>query len=616
MKAARAGLSLAVGLGAVWAVVQWTGEGPPRVAERPPARVDAFAFHLDGRDHVYQWRFTQQEAAEVFGGAKTRAPVTADVDVGGELVLRALGNVEGGQKVGLCLTTLEPHRFVFLGKGLLEDVSNVTGREAEVVMRDDGSVTSVSVPAEAPEVYGRLVHLVVSELQVHVLGGTSWTVDETTQHGVVPSRFEVAAADGSGFALRRSRGGYTTLRAAAVHGKDLAQQLESTATASVSSAGFLRTLDTHEVLELQAAGARVVHSDARMHVELLRVTDARPVVASAAPVKTETLLDIRPSALAEKSMLLQRVGGMTAEKLLGDLDAHASSGRLPEHNKWLWQASGLLQQQPALCAELGKRFVDPRMSEPAKALVLDLLVGAGTPEAQHALVTTLSSEEARTHERFTYFLQRVGLLEAPTAETAQYTQNLWRSSEGDVHGAATYALGSVTGHLDRSGDHARASLLGTGLVAGLKGAGTPDDQVTHLEALGNAGLAEHRETVTSFTTARDARVRAAAAVGLRKQGGPDNVGTLVNLLADADLGVQRAAMHALSSQTLSSEDFSRMETLVRGQRISERNYEHLVNLLQPHLRSQPVVAGILNTILGQHLEDPTVKSRIRNLLGV
>jgi hypothetical protein len=65
---------------------------------------------------------------------------------------------------------------------------------------------------------------------------------------------------------------------------------------------------------------------------------------------------------------------------------------------WLWRATGLLRRAPELARQIPKLFDQPAFTEDARSLALDVLVLAGTPEAQQALLSLFGRAHIRDND--------------------------------------------------------------------------------------------------------------------------------------------------------------------------------------------------------------------------
>jgi len=271
---------------------------------------------------------------------------------------------------------------------------------------------------------------------------------------------------------------------------------------------------------------------------------------------------------------------------------------------------------PELCQQLVPLFDDAKVGPAGRNMIVDLLASVGHAQAQQALRDILQGKAAREDRAFPLLYQRLSLVQNPDPQTMKFVSTQYQSTQGPAHHAAMYSLGSAAGHRYRAGDHEGGLAAARQLERDLAAARDPAEREYLLESLGNAGLAEQAATIQSYASSTDANVRLAAANALRKMQGVQVQQTLMGMVSDADPMVAEQAMLSLAKTELTQEMLSSLAALVAARSIGERSYEVLVTLLQPYQGRSPTVTEIFQSILSQDLRDPTVKVRIRNMLGL
>jgi hypothetical protein len=522
-------------------------------------------------------------------------------------------------QVGVQFVSLRRHVLDVLGANTLEDEALLLAHETVVHVDGHGRATALAFPPHQTEMARRLMQLVWSEIQLTTAENSPWEVMETTQHGDVMSRYQHAAAANGTAVLERVRNRYARLNVVA-NAALVEQDTRGTAHAVLAGAGHPVSLDAQEHLTVRRNdGVVVLTSQAATSLRLLRVEPFavdQALAAAAAVVPSTGPMDVVESGAGRRNALLLRAAGLTGAQLVLDIRAHATMERLPDHNRWLWRATGLLKLEPALCSQLVTLFQDKTLGQETRALILDLLVGAGHATAQEAMRDILRTRVAGEGRNASLMYQRLSLVKDPTPQTMQFLLDNFQATRGTPRNPRQYALGSGAGHRYRAGDRAGGLAAAAPLVEDLATARDPQRQVWLLEALGNAGLPEHASLVAGYASSPDPDVRRAAATALRKMPDAPNRGVLLGLLDDASVDVQLRALLSLDVRTLTEAELQRVLDLVRQGAVDQQNYQSLVTMLQPALGTQDVVVAIYRAILEQTLQDPTVKSRIRNLLGV
>lgn len=569
---------------------------------RAPATPPGLRFP-EGEVLRYRFEHTGEHEVSALGGAP---PMAAEVDLAGEVVLRGLGRVGDDWQVALSLGAFERDTLTVGGKDALGDPASMRGLEAVVELSPHGEVRGLRFPAQAPHPFQNLVHLVVSEVQIRLDEGTYEAV-ETTQHGRVRSRYSV-----EGDALRRERMTYERLQVlAALQG---GARGEVSGRASVELAdGHWRRLAAEETLTVRAGERTALHAETSTRFELVAVeADAarRPAPAVGARV---ALGAAAAAPDREAHLAAQRIDGLTPDALEALLTGPAAqSGQLPDHNRTLWRAVGLLRQEPALCETLGALAASERFGSAGRGLVLDLLTSAGTSAAQMALRAALDAPAVRRDPRYVMLFQRTALLTLPDAETLAYLERHYTSPGEEGLAPAAYALGAAAGQAAGAPD-GRGRALADRLLRDLQAASTPDHQALRLVALGNAGLAEHVEALTPYARAPHPEVRRAAAAALRKLDDPRARHTLLTLAGDGDARVQRRALESLARKGASVDELPRLTRI--SEQLAESSLDLLVDLAAPHAHL-PEGRATLEAVLSRTLKDTRIKGRIRALLGL
>jgi hypothetical protein len=239
----------------------------------------------------------------------------------------------------------------------------------------------------------------------------------------------------------------------------------------------------------------------------------------------------------------------------------------------VWRAAAftLLRLNPKECEALALVFEDD-VTDELRGIVLDLLAGAGTFEAQVVIRRLLALSVARRSNRtFATFVQRLGFVESPDGPTLRFLMSVYAESRGephDVRAACAYALGAAAGHALAAGDVEAAVRASDVLRRDLLSAGSIIEKCALLTALGNAGVPTDVMVVTRFTQDAEPPVRSAAALALRRMTVPEASAQLVSLLADREVMVAQSALLALAEHKLEDEELERIADLVLGGRTS------------------------------------------------
>jgi HEAT repeat protein len=303
--------------------------------------------------------------------------------------------------------------------------------------------------------------------------------------------------------------------------------------------------------------------------------------------------------------------------MLGDILAAMG---LPEPRVGLLsEATALLRLHPEYAADLEHLFEAKGTNLVGRALVLDLLASAGTPEAQAAMRAALASPSARVDGKFATLLQRFSFVQRPTSESTGFVENLYEhGGSRDERFAAAHSLGSLAGHLaksDKDEDRAAARRETSRLARDLDAAKAPKDKKALLGALGNAGSHDFLATVARYKGDPDVDVRVTAALALRKDPSPESRATLLSMMQDKDGEVAGASLEALGYQTVSRDSVRAIAAAVTGHKTTPEADTKMVTFFADHLDA-PETRGALETMLARVPEgDYREAQRIRSVIA-
>lgn len=603
----------------------WPASSPATDTVTAASTPRGFAFTYGwpaGTRQVYSLRWTSEERARLPGAGQA---LEGRLALEAELVLRSFGREGDGWLLGASLQALRQHDVVLLGQAALPDAATaaatLTGHEARVLMGPDGRVRGLGFGADSPPLFRHLLQALLTEAQVVVpVGATApgWEDAAATMLGTAPVRYGVTGP----LALTRTRGAHTALHV--LPGQPLAtarQQPGSKSTATLDARGWLERLTAEESLTVaDAKGEPVLSSLLTLALELARVE--RFDVAAEAPLPEAAELlrpgELNPGPDAAAQALAQRVDGLTAGELLETLRGPGNTGRAPDHNRWFWRATGLLQLQPELAKELAAIFAAPETTGRGRALVMDLLASAGTPQAQAVMREALDSRVAREDGQFPMLLQRFTLVETPEPESATWLarehEAATRRGEAHVRRASAMSLGAAAGGLWQGGHEREAREHADALRRTLESTQAAEDRAVLVRALGNAALPEQAPLLRELSRDAQAPVREAVATALRRQEGPEATAVLLGLAQDPVVEVQRGALAALVDRPLAAEELGALVQAVLEGRTARDSDGMLVSVLTTRMEDHPRVLEALRWLLARS-EDGDLQARIRSLLA-
>jgi hypothetical protein len=602
----RALVAAALAVGGVCAVAAWTGGG----GGGAPAAPDAVRFAA-GTTYEYDLAWDSRQSVVIGAGADAR--LDGAVALRGTLIVRGYGRRGGAWLVGVSLAELATHDVVIQGQAMVPDASTAkamlaTG-EALVELRDDGAIDGVSFGAGDPELFQQLASALLAELDFRTTGaavdGGGWRTTTAGPFGTVESTLR---RDRGG--VRRARDRYTSLVIVPDAGRAGPGpiEVESSASLALAPEGHWRSITDREHVRIPDGGGGS-RADARVELTLT-LAAVRPGTSPVMPPLAGRLR--RPVGVAAggeaaaRRALAAKVDGLTRGELLGGLE----SGVIADEDRWFWRASGLVEADPAIAAELGDRVAAGTYRGRAAELALDLLAAGGTPEAQAALRVALAAAPVRAADNYGLLVQRLSLVADPTAETAAFAIELYR---GEHAGPAAYALGAVARHLADGGDADAAARCAGVLATALDASAVPAEQAILLGALGNAALASEVPRVLRFTTSADAGVRASAARALRHTDTPAARAALHELFADPAVGVQREVIGALADHAIGADDLAALERHVATVRSGNENA--LVSLAASHRDARAASEALMRAVAARPSTLPELRARIETLLA-
>ena len=277
---------------------------------------------------------------------------------------------------------------------------------------------------------------------------------------------------------------------------------------------------------------------------------------------------------------------------------------------WRSAAFTLLRLNPKECEALATVFEDEAATDDRRVLVLDLLAGAGSFEAQVVIRRLLALQVARRDSRqFTTFVQRLAIVESPDGPTLRFLMSVYAESRNEVpevRAACAYALGAASGQAFAGGDPDAAVRASDVLRRDLLSVGAPLEKSALVTALGNAGVPSDAMVITRFTVDPDPSVRCAAALALRKLNLPEARTQLIGLVADRDPKVAQSALAALTEHKLDDEELERLSELVLDGRTPmalDLRVLRLIVAQRPRIVSVPgracLVENALRLLLGR-----------------
>ena len=281
---------------------------------------------------------------------------------------------------------------------------------------------------------------------------------------------------------------------------------------------------------------------------------------------------------------------------------------------FLVRSRGMLRGWPELAYDVIPLYEDaPDL--PARQFIVDLLVSAGTVQAQDVIAQLLQGAD---EAELPYLLQHIGPLRTPTPQMGQLVlaahEDAAQRGDDTLRRGSMYVMGALAPKL-QSRDPQLADLMVDTLRAELDRANTRDQIAAALGGLGNARREEDVDRFLAWRFHEDAVVRAQVASALQWTDDPRAEDALVHMLGDPEMFAANAAVSVLGFYK-------------QGDAVTER-----VALTTINGAVNPEVSGLLAGffakrglendwarealgILGQRTRDPHERRRIETILGV
>ncbi len=500
-------------------------------------------------------------------------------------------------------------RPVFDGKELLVRVDRL------------GKVTAVHAAEGGASLFDYTMRAIVEEIQVRVTeipGTSAWVEAEPLPQGNVESLYRLVSREADGATLERSRQRYLTLSAASMMDGTSVTQDESAQHRIVLASGVVERIEGKESLKATTEDKPFLESKTELDLTLRdRVTEERPRPALAHYTK-RTLEDMPESKTLRERMLEQRAAGLSWEDALVTITRYGDAGSVPDHNRFLWRTTALLELDPKRAWDLVDVFDGGRPGGKLRGLVLDLLASASTPEAQKVMRKLLASEQAQTDPRYAHLVQRMGFVTAPDKESIAFVKSRYTDATANRRKnerfAAAYTMGSMADRAKSEGDDQTAKELVDDLSRAVRSA-RPEELVLFLQALANADSASATDTFGTYATHADPNVREAVADALDEPQTPKALALLLDLAGDPDRGVQRAALKSMRRYTLTGPVLLRLAQLAESGRFHPENVRFVVDLVKIYRFALPREEEVLlRALLAGPIDDDLVRAAEQQLL--
>jgi hypothetical protein len=327
-----------LGSAATWRELEQHGLSPASLSAAPSRATFAYAWQK-GKRYTYAIEWKAESALTLPTSGGSTEPMRAEIDVAGELVLRAYGEKDGAHYAMASLERLSRHRVVALGSELLPDDESVArtvdGRSALVKIAPNGALETMYLAKGTSPVFRMLLEGALGASLARVPDGgelpdQGWKAEELGPSGVATASYQA-----KGLHLSRRRLAYGDLRAVPGLLRDgAAQNLIAEAAIELSPAGHVVTIVDREILAVSdASGHPVLASQSAFNVSLVSI-DAFDAKES---------LEIDPDATdavhpgespvaggSQSAVLAQRVSSLTPASMNETIALYGASKTIPD----------------------------------------------------------------------------------------------------------------------------------------------------------------------------------------------------------------------------------------------------------------------------------------------
>jgi hypothetical protein len=607
-------------LGLVWSLSDRAS--PPSSELSAPsedgAKVQSQGMGLLAEAGQTRYLFSYQSNNEILlsPADKGGVPVKGQMVLEGALTLGSNGAGPAAE-VRLHLTDVSRCALKVAGQAALDESncnSALVGPGIALQLGAQGQIESYAAEEGASSIAVQTLRVLAQEIQLTASPdekSLAWSAEEEMPQGRVQSQYKR-----KGEVVTRTREEYTRFNLARLWPAHTTQQVNGNAEIVVRE-GHIQSLKGQEKIRC-ADGERVLLS-ATTRIELMRRSHESGPIAQARLQASRPLHAVAFSDGHEKKLLEVQAEGMTPTEAMRLLGEYANGGKFPDHNKSLWRMNGVMQMHPELSAELVPLATVGTATSRGRGLVLDVLTSAGHAQAQEAMVSILESPAVQSDKSYHMLVQRLGLVEEPTAKSVDFVLALLNAAEaqGDEEKVilGAYVLGAAAGKMPQALS-AEADSHARRIVALLANAERDYSRMHLIKALSNTKRPENHALIAGYAGSEDVGVRQAVARAMSEPTTEVAHETLGLLVADSNLHVQKEALRALKDQPRTALDHRHLQNAVEQGLVHKQNHRLLLNVVKYDLAQHPQsTRSLLEAFLKMDM-DGQVRGAVRRMLGL
>ncbi|MDB4943948.1 MAG: hypothetical protein JWP97_3482 [Labilithrix sp.] len=572
-----------------------------------------------GREAVLHVRWRETSTArlpEGEAGEGRDGTITGALDLEADLVLAGERTTDDLDAIRAELRDVRTSRVVVSGTELLQSgeaaMKSLENQPIHLVV-EDGRITRVLVDKNSSSLTVQLVENAARQvlLERPVSATTPFEREERSSAGVFRMRYEPrgAAFDRTVLGAVSVEGLPETCTGACV----IAARGESNVTFKDGDA-VASLVDKREIHAGFPGRPASLDSTSSFEAQRTGGTDVALASVDAAALTSKLPGEVYESEAEHHAALLRLAEGASIDDVLGGVSTMAAAGPSSLAKGWLVRSSALLELHPELLSEVAIHFEDEALGSSGRVAILDLLAATGGEAAQAALLKTLDTAAARQGESRLDYVQRLVLVEQPSAATARQVRDRLAQSQASGDTEMAYAeahvLGALAGRLEARGIHGEGKAATNALAEALDRSKAPGARAAYLSALGNAGDGAQVPRIAKHARDEDPAVRRAAASALRKTKTPESHAALVTLARDQDEEVQVTALASLAQQPATPGEQRELAQLLDTPQLGGEAEQQLTTLLLRQGPPSPEVRSSLEHLLAR-TGDPRLAARVR-----
>lgn len=566
----------------------------------------------DVHRYAFDWKVQAEGDAAMVGGASVRG----DVRLVGELAITVYQAGPGDALLGIRFARLDEHRVGVMGHNVLPSAELLTGSEAMLMVPRDGQAQTLQFAPDATPIFRKLMEGTMAHIDLRVPpeGESEFDALGPTGNGLARLHYEPDPTNPG--KMTRSVVDYVRIDALPGVPVDAPWAVDAQGVITRGQDALVETIEVAESLSVVGKESPVVFgSETSFVMTRLGVDREEPrAVPNTDDWLTRDLHEAPDMESVEREMSRKFAEGLTVTDVIINVQ---SAGRgLPPPKGFMIRARGLLRGWPELAAELKPLFEDTE-DITTRELVVDLLVSAGTEEAQDVLLDVLAEPTSATVRQLPTLIQHLSLLRTPTADVSRFLLGLHDANLEDGNSqlalGVLYPMGSVAAQIGAREPELAERML-VAMRDALETSGTPQRTRAALAGLGNARRPEDLDRVLAQRAHSDPGVRIQVASSLRFSDDRRSTDALFAFLFDADREVATASLSVLEAYRTDEAQLHELAAQVIGGTVNPEIHGPLVSTLAKRGLEDDLAREAL-AILHSLATDGRDRVRIERILG-